>query len=406
MAHPKYTNEKSWLILLLLTMTLLGVFPLDVILPSFPDLSDYYQTSPSDIALSVSLFAIGLAFSVLLIGPFSDLWGRKKLLLGGIAIATIGAMGCLVSSEYRWFLFFRIVQAVGCGAFALSQALIQDLFVGKEQERIRIWMTSSSGVFISLSPLLGTWLQLHLGWQGSFHVFIALAAIVWIKACVLLKETPRSRDVSSRGFFGAYWRLCSDPRFMGYWLISALAFACHFSFIVISPIIFMERLGLSSYEFAWALLLYGVAYVFGGIVASALHRRLQANTQIVIGLGLIALSGLVMLWLANSFGLTAAVVLIPMLICTAGTTIARPIANSKAMTLYPQDAGTSSSVGGVLIFMCGGVISVVINLASEALTTALALCFIVLSLTGLGLNTLINRRTPCRSEPARDGRQR
>ncbi|PMZ30082.1 multidrug transporter CflA, partial [Pseudomonas sp. GW247-3R2A] len=79
----------------------------------------------------------------------------------------------------------------------------------------------------------------------------------------------------------------SDLRFMGYWLISALAFACHFSFIVISPIIFMERLALSPYAFAWALLLYGVAYVFGGIVASALHRYLQANTQIVIGLGLI-----------------------------------------------------------------------------------------------------------------------
>ena len=87
-----------------------------------------------------------------------------------------------------------------------------------------------------------------------------------------------------------------------------------------------------------------------------------------------------------------------MLICTAGTTIARPIANSKAMTLYPQDAGTSSSVGGV--------ISVMINLASEDLTTALALCFLTLSVTGLGLNALIMRRPTCRSELARDGRQR
>ena len=179
---------------------------------------------------------------------------------------------------------------------------------------------------------------------------------------------------------------------MGYWLISGLAFACHFSFIVISPIIFMERLALSPYEFAWALLLYGVAYVFGGIVASALHRRLQANTQIIVGLGLIALSGVVMLWLANQFGLTATAVLIPMLICTAGTTIARPIANSRAMTLHPEDAGTSSSVGGVMIFMCGGVISVVINLVSDDLTTALSLCFLILSAAGLALNALIVRR--------------
>lgn len=379
-------------ITLLMTMTLLGVFPLDVVLPSFPDLSDHFRTSPSEIALSVSVFAIGLALSVVLVGPLSDLWGRKKLLLAGIAIAVVGATGCLASSEYSWFLFFRVIQAVGCGSFVLSQALVQDLFVGKEQERIRIWMVTGGGVFISISPLLGTWLQLQLGWQGSFYVFITLAVIVWLKACFLLNETPHHHIASHGRFFSAYWRVCSDLRFMGYWLISALAFACHFSFIVISPIIFMQHLALSPYEFAWALLLYGVAYVFGGMVASALHRHLQANTQIVIGLGLIALSGLVMLWLADQFGLSAAAVLMPMLICTAGTTIARPIANSKAMSLYPQSAGTSTSVGGVLIFMCGGVISVVINLASEDLTTALALCFLTLSAAGLGLNVLITRR--------------
>ncbi|MHC8323429.1 Bcr/CflA family efflux MFS transporter [Pseudomonas sp. GB2N2] len=389
-----HTTKKSSLILLLMTMTLLGVFPLDVVLPSFPALTDYFRTTASNIALSVSLFAIGLGLSVVLVGPLSDLWGRKNLLLTGIAVSIVGAAGCLVSSEYSWFLVFRVIQAVGCGSFVLSQALIQDLFVGKEQERIRIWMTTGAGVFISLSPLLGTWLQMHLGWHGSFSVFITLAVIVWLRVAVLLKETPRGCNASHGGFFNAYWRLCSDLRFMGYWLISALAFACHFSFIVMSPIIFMERLALSPYEFAWTLLLYGVAYVFGGIVASALHRRLPAHLQIVIGLGLIALSGLVMLWLANQFGLTAAAVLIPMLMCTAGTTIARPIANSKAMTLYPQDAGTSSSVGGVMVFMCGGVISVVVNLASEDLSTALAMCFLVLSAAGLVVNALITQRNP------------
>ncbi|WCM51143.1 multidrug effflux MFS transporter [Pseudomonas sp. WJP1] len=406
MPPAPHAAKKSSLILLLMTMTLLGVFPLDVVLPSFPALSDYFQTSASDIALSVSLFAIGLGISVVLVGPLSDLWGRRQILLIGIAISVIGAAGCLITPDYRWFLVFRVVQAVGCGSFVLSQALIQDLFVGREQERLRIWMTTAGGVFISISPLLGTWLQIHLGWEGSFYVFIALAVTVWINAGVLLKETPCIRGPAPSRFFSAYWRLCSDPRFMGYWLISALAFACHFSFIVISPIIFMERLALTPYEFAWVMLLYGAAYIVGGIVASALHRRLQANTQIIVGLGLIALSGLVMLWLASQFGLTAAAVLIPMLICTAGTTIARPIANSKAMTLHPQDAGTSTSVGGVMIFMCGGVISVVINLASADLTTALASCFLILSIAGLGLNTLIGRPPSCRSEPAREGRQR
>ncbi|MGW8463589.1 MFS transporter [Pseudomonas sp. CLCA07] len=389
-AHAK---KRRATIILLMTMTLLGVFPLDVVLPSFPALSDYFQTSPSGIALSVSVFAIGLALSVVLIGPLSDVWGRQKLLLGGIAIATIGATGCLVASDYRCFLFFRVIQAIGCGSFSLSQALIQDLFAGRERERIRIWMVTGGGVFISISPLLGTWLQSCFGWQGSFYVFIALAVMTWLGAYRLIKEMPPVHRALHKGFFRVYWRLCSDVRFMGYWLISALAFACHFSFIVSSPIIFMERLALSPYEFAWALLLYGVAYVFGGVLASVLHRYLQANTQIIIGLGLIAVSGGLMMWLTRQFGLSAATVLISMLVCTIGTTIARPIVNSKAMSLHPENAGASTSVGAMLIFMFGGVTSSVINLMPENLTTTLALGFLTLSVAGLGVNAVINHKT-------------
>ncbi|WP_425524284.1 MFS transporter [Pseudomonas moorei] len=373
-------------------MTLLGVFPLDVVLPSFPDLSACFRISPADTALSVSLFAVSLAFSVMLVGPLSDMWGRKKLLLGGIAIAAIGALGCAFSSEYHWFLGFRVVQAIGCGSFSLSQALVQDLFEGHERQRLRIWMVTASGVFISISPLLGTWLQLQLGWQGSFYVFVALAVSVWSSACWLLKESSAIRTASRGGFFSAYWHVCSNARFMAYWLILALAFACHFSFIVTSPIIFMEHLALSPYEYAWTLLLYGVAYVGGGAVANILHQRLQANTQIIVGLGLIAVSGVVMLWLTRHLGLSTVTVLISMLICTIGTTITRPIVNSKAMSIHPKYAGTSTSVGAVLMFLSGGVTSAVVNQVPEDLTTALAFCFLTLSISGLGLNAGVIQR--------------
>ena len=218
-AHVK---KHQAMVILLITMTLLGVFPLDVLLPSFPALADYFRTSPSEIALSVSVFAIGLAVAVVLVGPLSDRWGRKKLLLGGIAIAAIGAAGCMVVSDYRWFLFFRVIQAIGCGSFSLSQALIQDMFAGRERERIRIWMVTGGGVFISISPLLGTWLQSYFGWQGSFYVFIALAVVTWLGAYRLINENPPVPRAPQKGIFSAYWRLCSDVRFMGYWLISAL----------------------------------------------------------------------------------------------------------------------------------------------------------------------------------------
>ena len=107
--------EKPFMVFWLMTMTLLGVFPLDVVLPSFPALATHFNTSTTHIARSVSLFAIGFSCSMLLIGPLSDRIGRKKLLLASMVVAIIGAAGCLVAESTPQFLFFRVIQAIGCG---------------------------------------------------------------------------------------------------------------------------------------------------------------------------------------------------------------------------------------------------------------------------------------------------
>lgn len=376
---------------LLMAMVLLGVFPLDVLLPSFPALAEHFRTTPTDIAFSISLFAIGISLSQLLIGPLSDAIGRKGLLLAGMTVSIIGAAGCLLSTDYAWFLVFRVIQAIGCGCFVLTQALVQDLFEGKERDRLRILMVTASGIFISISPLAGTLLQQAMDWPGSFVVFIALAGAVFLKACFFL-ENQRPASPVRQGIVQSYRQVYSDPGFTGYWLIAAIAFACHFSFIVISPLIFMDQLQLSPYEFSLTLLLYGLAYIIGGIVARLLGGRIAANTQILTGLGLIFFSGLVMLMLSTLLGLSTFTVLIPMIICTAGTTIARPVATSKAMEIFPDQAGTSASAGNTLIFIFGGLISALINLSGADLQSTLALSFLLLSATGIGLNALITRR--------------
>jgi predicted MFS family arabinose efflux permease len=389
--EPGDIKKQRAAVILLMMMVLLGVFPLDVLLPSFPALAEHFRTAPTDISLSISLFAIGISLSQLLIGPISDAVGRKGLLLAGMAVSIIGATGCVLSTEYSWFLMFRLVQAIGCGCFVLSQALVQDLFDGKERDQLRILMVTASGIFISVSPLAGTLLQQALNWPGSFIAFIALASVVFLKACFLLENllpatAPRQSIVQS------YRMISRDAGFLGYWLIAAIAFTCHFSFIVVSPLIFMEQLQLSPYEFSLTLLLYGAAYLFGGVVARVLASRISSNTQIILGLGLIFISGVVMLLLSSLLGLLTLTVLIPMIICTAGTTIARPVATSKAMDIFPDNAGTSASAGNTLVFIFGGLVSALINLSGSHLQTTLAFSFLILSAVGFGLNVLITRR--------------
>lgn len=376
---------------LLLALTLLAVFPIDVVLPSFPALSEQFERPSSDIALSVSLYAVGIALSQLLVGPLSDTMGRKKLLLIGITVAAIGATGCVLADDYGSFLFYRIVQALGCGCFVLSQALIQDLFTGREQQRLRIFLVTCGGVFISVSPLAGTGLQSWMGWRGSFLAFIALAMGVFASACLLLeRSTAGSRP--RLNFISAYRTVCTDFSFMAYWLTSALAFSCHFSFIVISPLILIDQLHLSPEAFSLALLGYGLAYIGGGAVASVLSNRIDSQTQIITGLGLILSAGVLMLGLSSHLGLSVTSLLLPMIVCTAGTTIARAAAHTQAMNRFPRQAGTSASAGSVLIFIVGGLTSAAISLTPLNLQVTLALCLVLLSLLGLELNALVRRR--------------
>ncbi|PMX04065.1 multidrug transporter CflA [Pseudomonas sp. FW215-R2] len=386
------TRQRRGAVSLLLAMVLLGVFPLDVLLPSFPALAEHFRSTPADIALSISLFAVGIAFAQLLIGPLSDVIGRKGLLLAGMSVSMLGALGCVMTSDYSLFLIFRVVQALGCGCFVLSQALVQDLFEGEERDRLRILMVTAGGIFISVSPLAGTFMQATLGWRGSFWVFITLSAVVLLKACLFLENTRPTTRGTSTNFLTAYRRVLGDFDFVGYWLISAFAFACHFSFIVISPLIFMDRLQLSAYEFSLILLIYGAAYVTGGILASVLSRRITSGQQMVVGLSLILFAGVTMLYLSSSFALAPATVLIPMLICTAGTTIARPAATSRAMGLFPDIAGTSASAGSTIIFICGGLISALISLSPTNLQSTLGYSFVLLSGVALALNNRISRR--------------
>ncbi len=384
--------SKGAAVALLLAMVLLGVFPIDVLLPSFPALSAHFATPAADIAFSISLFAIGIALSQLLLGPLSDVIGRKGLLLAGMAVAMLGAAGCALASDYRWFLASRLLQALGCGCFVLSQALVQDLFQGRERERLRILMTTATGVFISLSPLAGTLLQGAVGWRGSFYLFIGLAALVWLKAWVFLPAAPRRAEGPRQNILQAYRRLGGRFDFFAYWLISAIAFACHFSFIVISPLIFMEQLGLSAYQFALTLLLYGAAYLVGGMVAAVLSTRVSAHGQIVGGLSLILLAGLLMLALTGWWGVSTLTILLPMLVCTAGTTLTRPAATSRAMDVFPEQAGASASAGSVLIFIIGGLLSALINLASGShLAWTLAACLMLSGALGLALNAQLRR---------------
>jgi DHA1 family bicyclomycin/chloramphenicol resistance-like MFS transporter len=375
--------------ILITNISLISFFPLNILLPSFPALAGEFNTSTAEIALSTSLFTLVFAISQLITGPLSDKWGRKEVLLGCIVVSTLGSIGCVLATDYLSFLLFRAIQAIGCGFFVLGHALVEDLFEEQDRARVRIYYMTLSGSFVALSPLLGSWLQTTFDWQGSFYGFALMALGMFIHAQVILPSKAVSHQRTPVSVLRTLKSIVGNRDFIRYWWIAALVFACYFALISVTPLIFMDEFKLSEYQYALVLMVYGLAYFLGGVIAGAAQKRISLTLQINIGLGLLGAAGVLLALIVNYEVMTTITLLIPMLISALAVTLVRPAAISAAMLLFSSSAGTAASAGNSIMFITAAVSSAALAQTGDNLLMTIAVGFIAFSLWGLLTNARI-----------------
>lgn len=374
---------------MLVVMTFLSVFAMDVMLPSVPAIAQRFNTPGQAITAGIGLFVVTVAFAQLVIGPSSDRYGRKPLLLACLAIATVGAVGCTVATRSEAFHAWRAVQAIGCGGFVLANALVQDLFDGTQRTQQRIWLSTASGVFISISPMFGVVLEYYLGWKGSFYGFAILALFTGLLAAKVLPAKPKAAR-------GRYPKVVKQPshyaRFIVASAVTMIAFASHFSFVLLSPLLFMDTLGFSSQGYGLLMLVYGVSYVVGGAIANRATRSLSETRQMCLGMSLIIAGGLVMAVLRAIGAADAVAVLAGVCGVTLGVTLARPAATTSAMNALPGRAGTAAAGLNTITFVGGGLVSAGMSLMAGQALTWLPSVLLIMGAAGLVLSTLARPR--------------
>ena len=377
--------------ILITCISLISFVPINILLPSFPALAERFDTPTADVALSISLFTLVFSISQLVAGPLSDKWGRKEVLLGCITLSILGAIGCALSTDYLSFLLFRSIQAMGCGFFVLGHALVEDLFEEQDRARVRLYYMTLSGSFVALSPLIGSWLQTTFDWQGSFYGFALMASGMLIHAFCILPSKSASPHRTQVSIIGTLKDVATNRDFLRYWWIAALVFACYFALISVTPLIFMDSLKLSEYQYALVLMVYGVAYLLGGLAASYLQKRISLSRQINIGLGLLLVAGVLLMLIVGLGAITTITLLIPMLISALAVTLVRPAAISAAMLLFSSSAGTAASAGNSIMFITAAVSSAALAQAGANLLMTIAISFIVFSVWGVVTNARVGR---------------
>jgi DHA1 family bicyclomycin/chloramphenicol resistance-like MFS transporter len=347
-------------IMLLLLVAMTGVAPISLymLVPALPVLATTFGRDISIAQMTVSLYMVGIACSQIIMGPLSDKFGRRPVLLAGLGLMVVASAACIFAESLPQLIAARFLQALGgATGMVVSRAIIRDLY---SRERISAMISLVIAVMMiaqMLSPLTGGLLEIAFGWRSIFYVITAASIVIAAAIAVTLPETRRDR-VEAGGFRGDVGNLFKSRAFIGYVLCQVLASQIIFTFAGGGPYIVVMQMGRSSAEYGAWFATTGFAYLIGNLFCVRFAPRHSLEKLIWFGLALQLLGSLLnLVW--GVAGLNAAPSWLfgtQMLVMFANAFV---MSNSAAgaISVRPEAAGTASGAMGFLQMGLGSFLS-------------------------------------------------
>ena len=352
LADPK---REGRLVVLLGMLVAFGPLAIDLYLPALPAIASGLAATPAAVQWSITVFLGGFSLGMLACGPLSDCYGRRRLMLGGIALFALASLACMLAQTAGQLIAARFVQALGgAAASVLARAVVRDLYAPAEAIRLLSLMAMITTIAPMLAPLLGSVLLDGFGWRATFAAVLAWGllclALVWRRLPETLSAERRHR-LSPGQAFGAYGALLRDPAAVGLLLAGGMSFAALFAYITASPFYLIELHHLTprAYSLLFAANALGI---FGANYAnSRLVRRHGPAAMAGAGCAL-ALGGALLLALAVRADALAAVVGgLFMVVSMTGLLGANCV--GMLMARFPKNAGAAAALFGVSQFGLG-----------------------------------------------------
>lgn len=335
-------------------LALLSAFPpfaTDMYLPAIPMLVKVWQQPLSIVNLTLVGFFAGYCIFLLLYGPISDRFGRRKPLMVGIGIFILASILCALADNVFSMIIYRVLQAGGAAsASALSLAISKDVYKGHERERILAHVGVIMALAPMLAPVIGGWIMTWFSWRWIFVVQGAIALIAWLGVFRMPEtlKTPAVTGVLQTA--GIYIQLLRNRRYIGFALMLSILVLPHFAFIAGSSDIYITRFGLSEQVFGYFFALNAVAVMAGAFSCSRLLRFVKSRTIMTAGFTGILIGGLGMMmeWFPGPWSLA-----VPMAFISFSFGLSRPTSNNLILEQVEENAGAASSLLIFIYFMLG-----------------------------------------------------
>ncbi|WP_298919838.1 multidrug effflux MFS transporter [uncultured Roseobacter sp.] len=352
---------------------------MNMFLPSLPNMTAHYQTDYRLMQLSVGLYLGISAVLQVFIGPISDKFGRRPVILWGIGIYLVATIGCILAPTAEVFLVFRMCQAVVAVAMVLSRAAVRDMFDQDQAASMIGYVTMGMAIVPMISPMFGGILDELYGWKSNFWALLMLGALVWWLTWADMGETAVKSDKSLTQQFGEYPELLVSPRFWGYSLAASFCSGSFFAYLGGGPFVGSVVFGMSPF---WVGIFFGapaVGYFFGNMFTGMLARRIGINKLVLTGCLInfagVSISLTVFLIGQGSplsfFGLMTLVGL--------GNGLVIPNATAGMLSVRPHLAGTASGLGGAIMIGGGAALSVLAGALLGPETGAFPLLYIMVA---------------------------
>jgi DHA1 family bicyclomycin/chloramphenicol resistance-like MFS transporter len=358
------------------TLVALGPLSTDLYLPSLPALAEVFATDAARVQLTLSVYLAGFAVAQLAYGALSDRFGRRPLVLAGLAIYFLASLACVFATSVEQLIAARFVQAVGaCAGPVLGRAIIRDAWGPLESARALAYVSGAMALAPLVGPALGGLLTVAFGWQSNFVVLALYAGLQALAAAFWLGETNRHKDPGATrvaAVLANFRVLLGDRRYLGCLLGLSFSYSALFAFISGSSFVLIGRFALSPAAFGLCFSSAVAGYIAGTQLASQLVRRLGSDRLMVAGGWLGALAGAAMLVLELAGVHTLAAILAPMFLVAASVGLVMPMAGARALAPYPQMAGAASALMGFSQMAIAAAVGVAVGHGVAAGATVMA----------------------------------
>ncbi|GAA4476227.1 multidrug effflux MFS transporter [Rhodococcus olei] len=392
---------------MLLTLALLSaIAPLatDMYLPGLPRLGEDLGTSTSTVQLTLTTFMAGLGIGQLIVGPLSDGWGRRRLLLGGTVAFAVSGVLCAVAPSAGVLIAARLLQGLSGGAaIVLARAVIADRARGDAAAKLFSIMMIIGGVAPVVAPIAGGALLGPIGWRGIFWVLAAAGVVMVVGVLTLVPETlaPERRHGGGLSALARNTRYAlGNRRFVGYAATFVFGFGALFSYISASPFVLQDVLGLTYGQFSIAFGVNSIGIVLGSIVNTRLIGRFHARQMLTFGVLLLTAAGLALV-LEVTVGGTDRVVVLPLLfVMTSAIGFVMGNATALGQSQVPDAAGTGSAVMGAGQFGLAALVSPLVGGSAAGMATSILVCAVIALLSLLTLTRPPAQGVDAPAEPA------